>query len=85
MRTNDWENPLSRHDYTRRRFRARRDSRWGKRHNAAPYNSGNCPNSPFSNQTHQPSAEQHFNIESPNSFPRKLDYAKKNPLPDNST
>ena len=84
LRSNDWENPLPRQDYTRPRFRARRDSRWGTRNNVAPYNLGNSHHSPRSNQTHQPNAEQHFNAESPKSFPKNSIMPKKN-LPDNST
>ena len=79
LRSNDWENPLPRQDYTRPRFRARSDSRWSTRHNATPYNLGNSTHSPRSNQTRQLSAEQHTNIESPKSFPKNLIMPRKTP------
>ena len=79
LRSNEWENPLPRRDYTRPRFRARRDSRWGTRHNATPCNYGNSPHSLRSNQTHQPNAEQHFNAESQKSFPKNSIMPRKTP------
>ena len=76
LKSNDWENPLPRHDYSRPRFRARRDSQWGTRHN---YNLGNSHHSPRSNQTHQPNANQHFNAESPKGFPKNSIIPRKTP------